>query len=104
MGSLVTKKFIVGEGFSPRGYSPGFWTCARSGKDASETAQEKSKADVLIFVMDRPKCERRISQKAADAKRVRVRPIGAVRGVPLHPEHGDDPANESPEAACIGHG
>jgi hypothetical protein len=26
IGSLVTKKFIIGEGFTPRGYSPGLWT------------------------------------------------------------------------------
>src|ERR1700733_4971026 len=64
MGSLVTKKFIVGEGFSPRGYSPGLWTCASNREDASETVQDNSRAEVLILVMDHSKCERRITQKA----------------------------------------
>jgi hypothetical protein len=65
MGSLVTKKFIIGEGFSPRGYSPGLWTCASKRQDASETVQDNSRAEVLILVMDRSKCERRITQKAS---------------------------------------
>jgi hypothetical protein len=65
MGSLVTKKFIIGEGFSPRGYSPGLWTCASNRQDASETVQDSSRAEVLILVMDRSKCERRITQKAS---------------------------------------
>src|SRR5579864_543253 len=64
MGSLVTKKFIIGEGFSPRGYSPGLWTCASNRQDASETVQDNSKAEVLNLVMERSKCERRITHKA----------------------------------------
>jgi hypothetical protein len=51
MGSLVTKKFIIGEGFSPRGYSPGFWTWASNRQDASETVQNNTRAEDLIFVM-----------------------------------------------------
>jgi hypothetical protein len=51
MGSLVTKKFIIGEGFSPRGYSPGLWTCASKRQDASETVQNNTRAEDLIFVM-----------------------------------------------------
>jgi hypothetical protein len=51
MGSLVTKKFIIGEGFSPRGYSPGLWTCASNRQDASETVQNNTRAEDLIFVM-----------------------------------------------------
>jgi hypothetical protein len=65
MGSLVTKKFIIGDGFSPRGYSPGLWTCASNWQDASETVQDNSRPEVLILVMDRSKCERRITQKAS---------------------------------------
>jgi hypothetical protein len=74
MGSLVTKKFIIEEGFSPRGYSPGLWTCASNRQDASETVQDNSTAEVLILVMDRSKCERRITQKAEsgyDAEAIR---------------------------------
>src|SRR5215472_1505076 len=78
MGALVTKKLILGEGFSPRGYSPGLWTCASNRQDASETVQDNSRAEVLILVMDRSKCERRITQKAAGAKRVTARPPGAL--------------------------
>src|SRR5580658_3919858 len=71
MGSLVTKKFIITEGFSPRGYSPGLWTCASNRPDASETVEDNSRAAVLILVtdrskMDRSKCERRITQKASE--------------------------------------
>src|SRR5580704_9688312 len=70
MGSLVTKKFIIGAGFSPRGYSPGLWTCASNRPDASETVQDNSRVEVLVLVMDHfgygsSKCERRITQKAS---------------------------------------
>src|ERR1700693_5648220 len=64
-GSLVTKKFIIGEGFSPLGYSPGLWTCASNREDASETVQDNSRAEVLILVMDCSKWERRITQKTS---------------------------------------
>src|ERR1700730_13922716 len=50
-GTLVTKKFIIGEGFSPRGYSPGFWVCASSRQDASETMPNNARAVVLILGM-----------------------------------------------------
>jgi hypothetical protein len=45
--------------------SPGLWTCASKRQDASETVQDNSRAEVLILVMDRSKCERRITQKAS---------------------------------------
>src|ERR1700693_5963738 len=70
MGSLVTKKFIIGEGFSPRGYSPGLWTCASNRQDASKRVDDNSRAEDLILVMVRSKCERRVTQ-------------GASRGQPL---------------------
>src|SRR5580693_1435444 len=49
MVSLVTKKFIIGEGFSPRGYSPGLCTCASNRQDASETMQNNARPEDLIL-------------------------------------------------------
>src|ERR1700729_2590099 len=54
IGSLVTKKFIIGEGFWPRGYSPGLWTCADNRQDASETMQNNISAEDLILGMAPP--------------------------------------------------
>jgi hypothetical protein len=54
MGSLVTKKFIIGEGFAPRGYSPGFGTCASNRQDASRV-EDNIRAEDLILVMYRSK-------------------------------------------------
>jgi hypothetical protein len=41
----------MGEGFSPRGYSPGLWTCANNRQDASETVQNNTTDEDLILVM-----------------------------------------------------
>src|SRR5205814_10614744 len=57
-GSLVTKKFIIGEGFTPRGYSPGLWTWANNRLQASTIAAETIRADDLIVVMQAPDCRR----------------------------------------------
>jgi hypothetical protein len=51
MGSLVTKKLIIGEGFTPRGYSPGLWTCANNRLQASTTVPETIRAEDVIFVI-----------------------------------------------------
>jgi hypothetical protein len=51
MGSLVTKKLIIGEGFTPRGYSPGLWICANNRLQASTTAPETIRAEDVIFVI-----------------------------------------------------
>src|SRR5438874_11195642 len=53
-GSLVTKKFIIGEGFTPRGYSPGRWTWANNRLHASTTTPETIRAEDLIFVIQAP--------------------------------------------------
>ena len=66
MGSLVTKKFIIGDGFAPSGYSPGLGrTCATNRQDASKTVEDNSRAEDLILVMVRSKSERSVTQEAS---------------------------------------
>jgi hypothetical protein len=69
MVSLVTKKFIIGDGFAPRGYSPGLGACANNRQDASKSVQDNVRAEDFILVMVRSKCERRVTQggRAANA-------------------------------------
>src|SRR5580765_7171386 len=70
MVSLVTKKFIIGEGFSPRGYSPGLWTCASNRQDASETVQNNTRAEDLILVMvSLQKCDSKVTRQASAGNR-----------------------------------
>jgi hypothetical protein len=66
------KKFIIGDGFAPRGYSPGLGACASNRQDARKSVQDNIRAEDLILVMYRSKCERRVTQ-------------GASRGQPLSP-------------------
>src|SRR4029077_4592891 len=69
MVSLVTKKFIIGDGFAPSGYSPGLGTCASNRQDANKSVQDNIRAEDFIFVMRRSKCERRVTQEARGANR-----------------------------------
>jgi hypothetical protein len=70
MVSLVTKKLIIGDGFAPRGYSPGLGACASNRQDASKNVQDNIRAEDLILVMVRSKCEGRVTH-------------GELRGQPL---------------------
>src|ERR1700677_4983069 len=65
MVSLVTKKFIIGEGFAPRGYSPGLGACASNRQEASKSVENNIRAEGLILVMVRSNCERRLTQGAS---------------------------------------
>src|SRR5580692_2585948 len=69
MGSLVTKKFIIGDGFAPRGYSPGLGACASNRQDARKSVHDNIRAEDLILVMNRSKCERRVTQGRRTANR-----------------------------------
>src|SRR3984957_850181 len=70
MVSLVTKKFIIGDGFAPRGNSPGLGACAINRQDASKSVQDNIRAEDLILVMFRSKCERRVSHGVARGQRL----------------------------------
>jgi hypothetical protein len=74
MVSLVTKKLIIGDGFAPRGYSPGLGACASNRHDAKKSAQDNIRAEDLILVIYRSKCERRVTQAAS-----RGQPLSACR-------------------------
>ena len=79
-GSLVTKKFIIGEGFSPRGYSPGLCTCASNTQDASETMQNNPRAEALILGMVSPrKSDSTVTREASAGNRSPARGDGLWR-------------------------
>jgi hypothetical protein len=82
---LVTKKFIIGDGFAPRGYSPGLGLCASNRQDASKSVQDNINTEDLILVIVRSKCERRVTQEASRGQPLSVCFI-VTRHIPESPK------------------